>query len=446
MNKLVLVVFLGFNLFSSIEGFTQNPIINSQFTADPTARVFDGTLYLYPSHDIPCGKGEGYIGFCMADYHVFSTENLKDWKDHGVILTQKDVPWAESKSFSMWAPDCIYKNSKYYFYFPVIEKDSAVNRSRRIGVATSKHPAGPFVPENDYIKGIRGIDPNVFTDSDGESYLYWANKKNIYASKLKDNMLELASAPQLIETPTDKFKEGPFVFERNGLYYLTYPVVQKNTEVLVYSIGKHPLGPYEYKGLLMKESPLGCWTNHHSIVQFKKQWYLFYHDNDYSPKFDKNRSVKIDSLFFNKDGTIQEVIPSLRGVGISNSDDTIHIDRYSLKSDEGVIVDYLDTLNYLKGWKVSFGKPDSWVSYNKVQFNSSKHKKMLINAKAPDGGQFEIRLNNLNGKVVTKGTLKKSKSWVVSDFNLKYFKSGIYDLYFISKNEAKIEVDYIKFE
>lgn len=446
MNKFRYILFVIASLALVKTGLSQNPIINSQFTADPTARVFDGKLYLYPSHDIPCGKGEGYIGFCMADYHVFSTDNLTDWKDHGVIFTQNDVPWAATNSFSMWAPDCVYKNSKYYFYFPVIEKDSVVNRVRRIGVATSDYPFGPFVPEKNFIQGIRGIDPNVFIGKDGQAYFYWANKKQIYASKLKENMLELETEPQVIETPTDKFKEGPFVFERNGIYYLTYPMVRKNIEVLVYGMGKHPLGPFEYKGLIMKESPIGCWTNHHSIVNYKDQWFLFYHHNDYSPGFDKNRSVKIDSLFFNDDGTIREVIPTLRGVGISNATNNIHIDRYSLKSNEGVSVEFLDTLDYLKGWKVEFNKPEAWVSYNQVDLNNFKLKKILINAISAQGGKFEIRLNGLNGKVIAKGSLEKSLNWSISKFKINDFESGTYDLYFICSDSAKIEIDFIKFE
>jgi hypothetical protein len=346
----------------------------------------------------------------------------------------------------MWAPDCVYKNSKYYFYFPVIEKDSAATRVRRIGVATSKSPTGPFVTEKNYIKGIRGIDPNVVTDKKGQSYLYWANKKNIYAAKLQENMLELASEPQLIVTPTEKFKEGPFVFERNGIYYLTYPMVENKTEVLVYGMGKHPLGPFDFKGTLMKESPRGCWTNHQSIVQFKKQWYLFYHDNDYSPKFDKNRSVKIDSLSFNADGTIREVKPSLRGVGISKSSDTMQIDRYSNKSDETVKVDYIDTSNYFKGWKLAFSKPNSWVSYNKVAFEKAKNKKLIVNVNAPDGGQFEIRLGGLVGQLIAEGNIENTNNWTISTFDVKVSKAGTYDLYFISKTEAKFEVDFIKFE
>ena len=160
-------------------------------------------------------------------------------------------------------------------------------------------------------------------------------------------MTELASEPKLVEGLPDGFKEGPFAFERNGKYYFTFPWVrEKNgTETLAYAMADHPMGPFTFKGIIMDESPTKCWTNHHSIVEYQGQWYLFYHHNDYSPKFDKNRSVRIDSLNFNPDGTIQKVIPTLRGVGLTNARSRIQIDRYSALQGKGIGIDYLDKNN-----------------------------------------------------------------------------------------------------
>ena len=135
--------------------FAQNPIITNQFAADPAARVFEGRVYLYPSHDILAGEGRGRVGwFCMEDYHVFSSSNLTDWTDHGVIVSQDKVPWANSRSYSMWAPDCIYRNGKYYFYFPTVAKDSTYGRGFSIGVAISDKPYGPFAPQPEPIKNV----------------------------------------------------------------------------------------------------------------------------------------------------------------------------------------------------------------------------------------------------------------------------------------------------
>jgi hypothetical protein len=175
-------------------------------------------------------------------------------------------------------------------------------------------------------------------------------------------MLELASDVKTLgELPTKGLKEGPYLFERNGIYYLTYPHVENKIERLEYATGENPLGPFKVTGVIMDESPTGCWTNHHSIIQFRNQWYLFYHHNDYSPKFDKARSIRVDSLFFNPDETIKKVVPTLRGVGLTDATKEIQIDRYSAKSNEGTSILFLDTLDRFKGWKTLFNSPDAWI-------------------------------------------------------------------------------------
>ncbi|NIT55591.1 MAG: family 43 glycosylhydrolase, partial [Aliifodinibius sp.] len=211
-------------------------------------------------------------------------------------------------------------------------------------VATSKTPHGPFTPQPEPIEGVFGIDPNTFIDKDGQAYLYWSGR-GIHGAKLKDNMLEIDSEPTRLDEdhPQSGLREGPFMFERNGTYYLTYPRVVDATEALVYATGDNPLGPFEYKGIFMDEHESGCWTNHHSIINYEGQWYLFYHHNDYSPDFDKNRSIRIDSLFFNADGSIQKVKPTLRGVGLTEATSKIQIDRYSRLSEDGVSIAFLDT-------------------------------------------------------------------------------------------------------
>ena len=162
----------------------QNPLIRDQFTADPTARVFEGRVYVYPSHDIPTPPGKVPPNwFCMEDYHVFSSENLIDWKDHGVIVNQTNVEWADPNGYAMWAPDCVFKNGKYYFYFPATAKEKGF----RIGVAIGDKPYGPFTPEAKAIEGVRGIDPSVLVDKDGTSYIYYSLNK-IFVARLKPNM------------------------------------------------------------------------------------------------------------------------------------------------------------------------------------------------------------------------------------------------------------------
>ncbi|HBY51627.1 MAG TPA: alpha-N-arabinofuranosidase [Marinilabiliales bacterium] len=430
--------------------FSQNPIVRNQFTADPTARVFNGKVYVFPSHDIPTPpeKPGRKDWFCMADYHVFSSENLTDWTDHGMIVSQNKVSWVDSTSYSMWAPDCIERNGKYYFYFPANKNIADANGRQGfgIGVAIADQPEGPYIPLPEPIKGVNGIDPNVFIDKDGQAYLYWA-MGNIFVAKLKDNMTELASEPMVIDNlPQKGLKEGPFLFERNGIYYLTIPHVENKIERLEYAIGNNPMGPFKMAGVVMDESPMNCWTNHQSFIQYKGQWYLFYHQDAYSPKFDKNRSICIDSLFFNADGSIQKVTPTLRGVGVTKTTDKIEIDRYSYKSENGSSVAFLDSVDTFNGWKTILSTKDSWVKYNTVDFGKKKLKKVQVKALSEKGSTLQIRLDKADGPVIAEIKIPQGTSWNTVEWKVSGIKPGIHHLIVALKDENTVEIDWLRFK
>ncbi|MDO4497503.1 MAG: DUF3237 family protein [Bacteroidales bacterium] len=461
LSSLVLMVAL------SGTALAQNPFIKGQYTADPTARVFNGRVYVYPSHDILAPQGVRQDWFCMADYHVFSSDNLVDWTDHGVILDQKEVPWGNSEAYSMWAPDCIQgKDGRYYFYFPDAPKDG---RGFGVGVAVSDSPTGPFKAEPTNIKGISGIDPCVLQASDGNNYIFWGGG-GLRVAKLKDNLLELSEdnptetikfgerEMTMIGVACDKtlpagFKEGPFAFERNGKYYLTYPWVRgkagdpgpdgkpldNHTETLAYAISDNPMGPYEYKGLIMKESPTQCWTNHHSIVEYKGEWYLFYHHNDYSPKFDKNRSVRIDKLTFNADGTINEVIPTLRGVGITQADGKIELDRYSAISPKNASISFLDTTYYFAGWYTELAK-GGWVKYDRVSLSKAATTVSLrVNATKPTS----LKLNMIGStKTSLALNIPATQGFEIITLPVNSIAEGQYDIQLLN-NGATVQVDWL---
>ena len=468
MKKLLSFILMGMPLLAG----AQNPIIRDQFAADPTARVFNNKVYVYPSHDIFPPEGQRQDWFCMEDYHVFSSENLTDWTDHGVIVTQNKVPWVRPDSYSMWAPDCVYRNGKYYFYFPSAPKDG---RGFGIGVAVADSPVGPFVCEPEPIKGVNGIDPCVLLASDGNAYLFWGAGR---CAKLKDNMKEIAD-----DTPTETVKwgdrefemkgvnclkglpsrqaEGPFAFEYNGNYYLTYPYVRENTEVLGYAMSKNPMGPYEYKGLIMAEQPNGCWTNHHSIINYKGQWYLFYHHNYFSPNDDKRRSACIEKLSFNPDGTIQEVKQTLRGVGINQATEKIEIDRYSEASAD-VTTQLIDTVNTFRSFEATLPVKGSWLRYNDIDFSCLTDGYLVISAKAADNTTFFIREKAANGKVLAKieMTVKPetpagmpamfrrdfSNQWLTMTAPLEFVPKGVSDLVITCEGDAGVSVDWIQFK
>jgi hypothetical protein len=423
--------------------FATNPLIMDQFTADPTARVFEGKIYVYPSHDIKAPPG--YKGrpnwFVMEDYHVFSSENLTDWKDHGVIVTRSAVAWADPGEYAMWAPDSVFKDGKYYFYFPAIAKTGGF----RIGVAIADKPYGPFKPEATPIEGVKGIDPAVLIDKDGSAYLYYSSDK-IFAAKLKPNMRQIEGEPIVFDNlPKKGLQEGPFVFERNGLYYLTYPHVANKIERLEYATSTSPMGPFKWAGVILDEAASGCWTVHHSIVDYQGQWYLFYHDKDLSPSFDKNRAIRADKLFFNADGTIQKVTPTLRGVGLVEAKSEIQIDRYSATSDKGIAVSFLDDANPHAGWKTAFSAAKSWVQFNEVDFGQGGQKSIQVRAKAPGGGALEIRLDKQDGPVLGRVEVGQGTDWTTASVAAKNIPAGVHDLVVTQAGAETVEVDWVSF-
>jgi hypothetical protein len=430
-------------LLQATAAFATNPLIMDQFTADPTARVFEGKLYVYPSHDIKAPPG--YKGrpnwFVMEDYHVFSSENLTDWTDHGVIVTQTGVEWADPAAYSMWAPDSVFKDGKYYFYFPAIAKSGGF----RIGVAIADKPYGPFKPMPTFIEGVKGIDPSVLIDKDGSAYLYYSLDK-IFVARLKPNMLEIEGEPVVFDyLPKKGLQEGPFVFERNGIYYLTYPHVANKTERLEYAMSESPMGPFKPSGVILDESASGCWTVHHSIVDFKGQWYLFYHDKDLSPSFDKNRAIRADKLFFNADGTIRKVIPTLRGVGLVEAQSQIQIDRYSATSDKGIAVSFLDEANPHAGWKTTFGGAKSWVRFNEVNFGRGAQELIEVRAKALVKGALEIRLDRQDGPIIGRVDVGQATDWKIASAAVKSVPAGVHDLFVTQAGAEAIEVDWVRF-
>ena len=215
-----------------VDIFAQNPIIRDQFSADPTARVFNNKIYLFPSHDIPAPADFARKDwFCMKDYHVFSSENLTDWADHGMIIDQENVEWSGNGTYSMWAPDCVEKDGKYYFFFPANVKQG-MGFGFGVGVAVADKPEGPYTPRTKPIEGVSGIDPCALKGADGNWYLYWGGG-TIYCARLNDDFTGIHPDEKVEEvefrgrkmkrvgTDVSKplpagFKEGPFAFYRNG--------------------------------------------------------------------------------------------------------------------------------------------------------------------------------------------------------------------------------------
>jgi hypothetical protein len=285
-----------------------NPFITSIYTADPSAHVWsDGRLYVYPSHDMDPPRGCDL----MDRYHVFSTADMVNWRDEGEILRASQIFWGRLEGGFMWAPDCACKDGTYYLYFPH-PSGSNWNKTWKIGVATSSEPASNFKPVG-FIGGLDEnamIDPAVFTDADGRVYFYYGGGGVCKGGRLKPNMIEIDGAMQNMTGLFD-FHEATWVFKRATTYYLTYADNFPGSNRMRYATSTSPLGPWTHRGIYLE--PTGCDTTHGSVVQFRGQWYQFYHNQSLSGRGNL-RSMCVDKINFNEDGTIQMVMQTKTGV------------------------------------------------------------------------------------------------------------------------------------
>jgi hypothetical protein len=250
----------------------------------------------------------------------------------------------------------------------------------------------------------------------------------------------------LQDLPTKGLKEGPYLFERNGRYYLTFPHVENKTERLEYAMSDSPLGPFKMTGVIMDESATGCWTNHQSVIQFNNQWYLFYHHNDYSPRFDKARSIRADSLSFNDDGTIKKVVPTLRGIGVTRATSEIQVDRYTAMSDRGASISFLDTADRFKGWKTDFRENGAWVQYNSVDFGKKALKSVLVKGMTEGDNTLEIHSGSTAGPVIATVNITGSGEWKTIKATVSKGVSGIQNIFVVTKGSGPLAVDWVRFE
>jgi len=289
--------------------FEGNPVSRWHSAADPDVQVWGDTIWVYTSQDrkMISGVHESHYD-AMDGYHVFSTTDLVNWTNHGEIIHSKDIAWANGGF--LWAPGSARKNGKYYLYYPIKDKQM----QWKIGVAVGNTPIGPFKDTGKPIDGLGGIDPKVFIDDDGQAYLY---NNSAVVAKLKPNMIELAEptrkivygSSEVMSNDTSRFSEGSYMHKKDGIYYYSYTCLGNKINPGMYAMGKSPYGPFEFKGG-MASWPKGA-QDHHSIIEFKGQWYYFYHsspENFPLYKESQGRVFGFDRLYYNKDGSIQKVI------------------------------------------------------------------------------------------------------------------------------------------
>lgn len=305
------------------------------YMADPSANVFNGKVYIYPSHDWDSGAPFDDDGghFQMKDYHVFSLDDVEQGEvtDHGTILKVEDIPWASQQ---LWDNDTVEKDGKYYLVYSAKDKTMTF----RLGVAVADRPEGPFTPQADPIRGSYSIDPCVFKDDDGKIYTYfggiWGGQLQRYQGNkalavehlpegaepalmprvalMADDMLQFAEAPRellivdsegkpLTADNPHRFFEASWMHKYKGKYYFSYST--GDTHLICYATGNSPYGPFTYQGEILQ--PVVGWTTHHSIVEYKGRWYLFHHDCVPSGDITWLRSMKVVEIAYDEEGNIK---------------------------------------------------------------------------------------------------------------------------------------------
>jgi hypothetical protein len=442
LNTFYKIFLVGAAVVVSLSTKAQNPIIQTNFTADPAPMVYDGTVYLYSSHDEDSTVNNF---FTMYDWRCYSSKDMVNWTDHGVVASLKDFAWMD-KTNGAWAPQCIERNGKFYLYVPI--------HGEGISVLVSDSPTGPFTDpigkrliNSDHI--WQDIDPTVAIDNNGQAWLFWGNPSLWYV-KLNEDMTSydhsigqngIVSIEMTAEAfgskegrdgkPGTTYTEGPWFYKRNNLYYMIY-AAEGIPEYISYSTANSPEGPWTYKGQIMKRADHLAFTNHAGVIDFKGNSYIFYHDQALSEQGFK-RSVSVEQFSYNTDGSIPLITPTKEGVinNIANLDPYQRVEAETIawseglktagNSQEGVYVTKIENGDYLKVRNVDFGKGAKTFEASVASFSQ--------------GGKIEIRLSNPYGELIgtidvenTGGWLK----WATVKSNIKKI-NGVHDICFVFK-------------
>jgi len=421
----------------------QNPIIQTNYTADPAPMVHNGTVYLYTSHDEDVTVKNF---FTMNDWRCYSTTDMVNWTDHGAILSYKVFEWSRGDA---WAGQCIYRNGKFYYYLPVNQK----NGGNAIGVAVSDSPTGPFKDAigKPLLSGYGYIDPTVFIDDDGQAYLYWGNP-NLWHVKLNEDMISYNQELDIIkedlkddnfgyrskkiDNRTSSYEEGPWLFKHNSLYYLLYPAGGV-PEHLAYSTAKSVIGPWTYGDTIMhviKEG--GAFTNHPGYIEFKGKSYLFYHNAALPGGDGFKRSVCIEPFTFNADGSIPLIDPTKEGVtkSAASLNPFVRVEAETIAWEEGIETSKAEKV----GMYVTNISNGDYIKLRSVDFGTSASKFKAHVASVSQGGKIEIHIDAKNGSLLGTLDIKNTgdiQTWKTLSCKVNKVK-GIHNLYLVFKGEA----------
>ena len=439
-------IFLIFISLLSVSAITtsmaQRPIIQTKYTADPAPMVYKDTVFLYTTHD-----EDDADGFKMFDWLLYTSTDMVNWTDHGVVASLKSFKWV-TRDNGAWAPQCIERNGKFYLYCPI--------HGNGIGVLVSDSPYGPFVdPLKQPLVWQKehwdDIDPTVFIDDDGQAYMYWGNP-NVYFVKLNEDMISCSGEINKLENTPKHYQEGPWTYKRNGHYYMAFAATCC-PEGIGYAMSDKPTGPWTTKGYIMRptERTRG---NHPGIIDYKGNSYVFGLNYDLMHletfKHHERRSVSVAKMQYNPDGTIQEVPywaeTVLEQIEPFNPYRRVEAETmawgYGLKTermpDGKMCLTHIDNNKSLCVKGVDFGK-------GAKEFSVSA-------ACVVDGGYIEIRLDSTTGPLI--GTVDITSSGAMDRYKLMSCKiknaQGKHDLHFCFKSTAQKDnlffLDYWEFK
>lgn len=428
----------------------QSPIIQTKYTADPAPMVYNDTLFLYTGHD-----EDDASGFKMLNWLLYTSTDMVNWTEHGVVASLENFEWVPYDN-GAWAAQCVERNRKFYLYCPV-------PGGAGIGVLVADSPYGPFKDPlgKPLIKNSNhDIDPTILIDDDGQAYMYWGNPK-VYYVKLNEDMISYSG--EIIEEPTTpkNYQEGPWVWKRNGHYYMAYASTCC-PEGIGYAMSESPTGPWEYKGMIVDASEKTR-GNHPGIIEYKDKWYCFGHSYDLlkltTSKFYERRSVDMDEMVYNSDGTIKNrhywSTDGPKQVG--TLDPFKRVEAETIAWSEGLKTmfetEWEGDFEWARGKKIadrlfviSIHNGD-YIMVKGVEFFKEPNS-VEVSAASLYGGKIEIHLDKINGPIIATLDINTSREGGIwKRFTAPVKKvSGIHDLYFVFVGEKDLfNLDWWKF-
>ena len=441
----------------STSGLAQNPIIQTNYTADPAPMVYNDKVYLYTTHD-----EDNSTWFTMNDWRLYTTSDMVNWTDHGAVLSYTDFSWAKGDA---WAPQCIERDGKFYMYVPMI---SNINNRGAIGVAVADSPYGPFYDPlgKPLVQSEWGdIDPTVFIDDDGQAYLYWGNP-NLYYVKLNEDMIslkgEVGKLEQTVESfgaPNpekrvkgvkykDTYTEGPWLHKREGKYYLLY-AAGGVPEHIAYSMSDGPLGPWKYMGEIMPLQDTGSFTNHCGVIDYKGNSYFFYHTGKLPGGGGFGRSAAVEQFKYNADGTFPIINATREGVSpVGTLNPYERVEAETIAFSEGV----KSEPNAKTGIYISEIHNGDYIKVREVDFGNKSPKRFTATvASALRGGTLEVRTDSISGPLIAELTIPSTggwECWKTLQADIVKPVTGIQDIYFVFKGRKGCKLfnfDWYKF-